>query len=260
MEKEIIVLESVNRKLLVDSISVIDSGSGYENKKRTVLPVGINTATNVITIKDHDYKSGEIVKYTSEGTEISGLNSGSEYYVTKVDDNNFKLSSINVGVSTVKELFYNEKEYVNLTSSGSGTQVFNYPDITVSLVGSVGISSIGEENFEAVIQPIFRGEVTSVHLTSNGVGYGSSEIINFERTPLVTLSTGTEAQLLPVVSGGRITEVIILNSGKNYTSIPDLTIEGEGIGGVLTPVIENGRFTSVKVIHGGINYTQEHLL
>lgn len=250
-------LESVNRKLLVDSISVIDSGSGYENKKRTVLPVGINTATNVITIKDHDYKSGEIVKYTSEGTEISGLNSGSEYYVTKVDDNNFKLSNINVGVSTVKELFYNEKEYVNLTSSGSGTQVFNYPDITVSLVGSVGISSIGEENFEAVIQPIFRGEVTSVHLTSNGVGYGSSEIINFERTPLVTLSTGTEAQLLPVVSGGRITEVIILNSGKNYTSIPDLTIEGEGIGGVLTPVIENGRFTSVKVIHGGINYTQE---
>ena len=60
-----------------------------------------------------------------------------------------------------------------------------------------------------------------------------------------------------MVSGGRITEVIILNAGKNYTSIPDLTIEGEGIGGVLTPVIENGRFTSVKVVHGGINYTQE---
>ena len=249
-------LESVNKKLLVDSISVIDAGTGYENKRRTTLPVGINTALNTITIKNHDYNSGEIVKYISEGTEISGLTSGSEYYVTKVDDNNFKLSEINVGVSTVKELYYKSKEYINFSSIGTGTHVFNYPDITVSLVGSVGISSIGEENFEAKIQPIFRGEVTSVHLSNNGVGYGSSEVINFERDPLVTLSTGTEAQLLPVVSGGKITEVIILSEGKNYTSIPDLTIVGEGVGAVLTPIIKDGKFDSVKVIHGGAGYTQ----
>ena len=48
----------------------------------------------MITIVDHDYKTGEKVKYTCTGTPISGLSVNTEYYVTTVDKDTFHLSQI----------------------------------------------------------------------------------------------------------------------------------------------------------------------
>ena len=250
-------INTVNKKRIVDSITVVDSGSGYENKKRTVLSsVGVNTALNEITINNHDYKSGEIINYVeSSGTAISGLSTDTEYYVTVVDNDIFKLSEVGVG-STGKNFYYNTEQYLNFNSSGVGTQTFNYPNITVKVVGEVGIASTGTETFECKVQPIFQGEITSVHLTNQGVGYGSSEIINFLREPQVSLISGQDAQLTPIVSNGSITEVVVLNKGKKYESSPILTIAGDGEGAVITPLFENGEITSVKVIHGGVAYSQ----
>ena len=39
-------------------------------------------------------------------------------------------------------------------------------------------------------------------MTNNGVGYGSSEIINFDRQPLIELSKTVDAQLTPIVNDG----------------------------------------------------------
>ena len=89
-----------------------------------------------------------------------------------------------------------------------------------------------------------------------GVGYGSSEIINYIRDPLVTLSFGDDAQLQPIIVDGKIDEVIVMSSGKEYNSPPDLVIEGTGIGAVLVPVVSNNTITSVKVVAGGAGYTQ----
>jgi hypothetical protein len=55
-------LQTVNKKSVVESISVINSGSGYENKKRSVVISGISTSQDIINIKNHDFKSGEKVK------------------------------------------------------------------------------------------------------------------------------------------------------------------------------------------------------
>ena len=242
------ILRSVNKKSVIDSINVVNSGTNYQNKKRTVQPVGISTVLDKITINNHDYSSGQVVKYTTEGTNIQGLTNGSEYYVTKIDDNNFKLSE-------TKDL-YDTEQYVNIKSIGVGTQVFNYQDINVTLTGNIGISSVGTETFTAKIQPIFRGEVTSIHLSNNGVGYGSAEIINFDREPSVFLIGGRNAQLQPVVVDGKIIDVIILNKGKQYSAVPDLDIDGVGFGAILTPVIENNQLTDVKIISGGTGYVQ----
>ena len=250
-------LRSINLKSVVDSINVVNPGSGYENKRRTTLPVGINTAIDVITIENHGYSSGEILKYTSEGTPVGGLSSGAEYYATKVDDNSFKLS--NIGAATTnKEIFYNTNRYVDLTSVGSGTHNFNYQDITVSLIGKVGISSIGTETFKARVEPIFKGEITSVHLTNNGVGYGSSEIIDHIRTPSVTVVGGSLGQVTPTInSDGQITEVLVQNVGKNYLTPPNLVINSDnGFGAVLVPVVSNGQLIEVKVLSGGIGFEQ----
>jgi len=244
-------LESVNKKSVIASINIENSGLNYENKKRTVSSSGISTSLGHISIKNHDYQSGEIIRYTTSGSPISGLTSNTNYYVTKVDDNNFKLSLVGVGTDN-QDFYYKTSQYIQLNSTGSGIHAFNYPQISVEVVGSVGISS----SFKATIQPIFRGEVTSVYLENNGVGYGSSEIINFNRIPNTTLNSGSEAQLLPIINDGKIVDILINNPGRDYNSPPNLNIStgGNGSGAVLTPILENGQIKSIKIIESGSGY------
>jgi len=249
---------SFNKKSILGSINIENSGSGYENKKRTVFSsiTGINTSTNQINILNHEFESGEIVKYinySSGGSVIGGLTTSTEYYLTKVDNNNFKLSEIGTG-TTLKDFYYNTKQFINLTSIGVGTHTFNYPEISVEVIGNVGISSIGSDNFKSVVQPIFRGEITSTHLENNGSNYGSSEILNYDKQPLITLNSGFGAQVIPIIVDQKIKEVLIISSGSGYNSPPNLKINGSGFGAVLTPIIQNGELIEVKVIESGIRY------
>jgi hypothetical protein len=248
-------LRSFNKKSILGSINIENSGSGYENKKRTVVSstTGINTSINQINILNHEFQSGEIVKYSTNGSVIGGLSNNTEYYLTKVDEDKFKLSGIGTG-SLASDFYYNTKQFVNLTSIGIGTHTFNYPEISVEVIGNVGISSIGSNNFKAVVQPIFRGEITSIHLENNGSNYGSSEILNYDRQPLVTLNAGSGASVIPIIINQQITEVLIISSGSQYNSPPNLKINGSGFGAVLTPIIQNGQLTEVKVIESGIGY------
>ena len=250
-------LKSFNQKLVLGSINVENPGSGYENKKKTTTHLGINTSLSQIEIKNHGYNSGEKVVYTTDFTPISGLSTNTEYFVIKVDDNSFKLSSVGIG-STNSDFYYQTKQYIELKSVGFGTHTFNYPEIKVEVIGNIGISSIGSNTFAAVVQPIFRGELSSVHLTSGGVGYGSSEIINFYRQPSFTLKTGKSSQLNPIVSSdGKITEVLVNNTGSEYNSPPTLIVNGTGTGAVVTPIISNGQLISVKVIESGYGYSSD---
>ena len=112
---EIIHLRSINKKLVLGSVNIENSGSGYENKRRTVSSnvSGINTSINQINILNHDFKNGEIVKYSTSGSVIGGLTNNTEYYVTAVDNNSFKLSEIGTG-STIKDFYYNTRQFINL--------------------------------------------------------------------------------------------------------------------------------------------------
>jgi len=248
-------LQSINKKSVVQSINIVSGGSGYQTKKRTAPAAsGVSTASDSITIANHDYNSGDKVKYTCSGTVASGLSADTEYYVTKIDKDSFKLSS--VGLSSDREFNYRTKQYVDITSVGVGTHIFNYPPITATLIGEVGISPIGGDTFKADIEPIFRGSVTSVHLENGGVGYGSSEIINLDFQPQVSIDLGIDAQVTPIINNGRIVEVIIQNSGSRYISVPNLVINGDGVGAVLVPVLENGSLTSINIVEPGGGYNQ----
>jgi hypothetical protein len=250
-------LKSVNNKLVIDSIIVTDSGFGYENKRRTISSSGINTASGTINILEHGYNSGEIITYNVDGTSASGLAPNTQYYVTKVNEDSFRLSF--VGLSTGnQDYYYKTKQFINFNSVGVGTHIFNYPEISVEVIGSVGISSLPQENFKAKIQPIFRGEITSIYLTNNGSGYGSEEVLNFYRDPEINLLSGSQAELSAVVSSeGKITEVLVNLAGYGYNSPPNLQIIGTGRGAVLTPIVENGQIKSIKVIDGGIGYGKD---
>jgi len=244
-------IKSTNRKNIVTSVVVTNPGTGYENKQRKI--VGINTALNQFTIYNHGYSSKEIVRYNSTGTPIQGLSTSKDYYVIKVDNDKFSLSEVGFG-GTTTDYYYVNNVLVNVKSQGSGS--FNYKPITVTIDGVTGVSTRSGQDFSCKVVPVFRGEIDSIDLTSGGVGYGASEILNFDRQPVVTFFSGKDAILLPVVdANGKISDVIVNSGGNGYNSPPDLEIiSSTGKNAALTPVIRNGSIVEVKVIKGGAGY------
>jgi hypothetical protein len=243
---------------IVSNIIVDNSGSGYENKKRTIISsVAISTALNQININDHGYKSGEIIQYSYNVDQITGINSNTNYVVTEVDPNNFKLSSVGVG-TTSKFLYYETEQYIDLTVAGlgTGTHTFNYEPITVTLNGEIGVITATGQDFQAKLQPLFKGSLKSVQVTNEGSSYGSANIINYDRQPLLTLKNGSGAEITPIINNGRIVEVQVDNQGEGYNAPPNLVITAnQGNYGKLVPIINDGKITSVRIDNPGIGYT-----
>ena len=243
-------------KKVLKSVSIGNSGSRYINQRTTTSISGINTANNIITINNHGYSSGETILYTPKGIAAEGL-INTNYIVSKISDHSFRLSEVGIG-STAPDFYYNNDEFVDLVSVGSGTHEFNYPPISVKVEGTIGVSTLTGQDFNAVIQPIFRGHIKSIFVENGGLGYGSSEILNYNRQPVFTLKTGSSAQLKPIISNGKISEVLVLSSGSGYNTPPTLEIEGSGKGAVLTPVLNAGVIESVKVISNGLGYNAKN--
>jgi hypothetical protein len=249
---------SKNKKRKVGSIDIENPGFGYKNKKTSVTSVGINTALDILTIKNHGYQTGELIKYYPTETPIGGLSSSSSYYVTKLNEEQFKLSLVGVGV-TNKDFYFNSKQYVDLTSFGAGKHYFNYEPIEVKIQGRIGISSVGTEDFRAIIQPVFRGEIKSVFIEDGGKNYGSDDILNFNNQPQFLINSGSGSQLTPIISDGKVVDVIIQTTGSNYESIPDLIVSADsGRGCVLTPILSNGTIVDIKVISSGFGYEKNN--
>ena len=247
------VLKCNEKKRIVSSVSIASSGVGYKNKL-TSTTTGISTSLNLITINDHGYETGDLIRYDAKSTPIVGLSTLTNYYIKKVNDDSFRLSAVGVG-STAKDFYLRSQKYVDFVSSGSGIHEFNYPPIEVSITGNIGVSTLSGQDFNASLRPIVRGSIKSVYIADGGIGYGSSDIINYNRQLSFTFNKGKDAQLHPVVENGKITNVIVLNSGSGYNSPPNIKVSGSGQGSVITPVIEGGQITSVKVVHSGIGYT-----
>jgi len=247
-------IKSSSKKQIISNILVKDSGQNYQNRERTCSISGVSTSLGSISIGSHGYSDGEELTYSTTGSAISGLVTTSTYLVKKIDDDSFRLSPVGLG-TTSKTYYLETEQFVDFKSQGSGVHSFNYTPIVVSVLGNIGISTLSNQDFSAIVQPIFRGTIDSVHLTSNGSNYGSSEVINYNRQPNFNLRSGKDAQLSVVANEGKIVEILVLNGGSGYNSPPNLLINGSGSYARLTPIIENGQIVEVKIINGGINYT-----
>ena len=115
-----------------------------------------------------------------------------------------------------------------------------------------------QKNYDAEIEPIFRGSIKSVDITDGGVGYGSSEIIDFNRQPDIKFETGSGARVTPIINNGAITSFIINERGTKYNTPPHLTIGSEtGNFAQLTPIIDSqGRLSDIIILNGGKGYVQ----
>jgi len=249
--------ESLSDRKIISSIVVTNSGSGYENKKRVVVSSGINTALDLVNIENHDFASGEFVTYSCTGTPISGLSTENNYQIIKIDNNNFRLCSAGIG-TTSNQFNYETNQYVDLRSIGSGYHYFNYPTISVSIIGNIGIGTTNSyEKYNAVLQPIFRGNITSIQLTNTGSGYGSSNIINYNKQPSINLNSGRDAEVKPIVVDGKIKSIIVLNQGSGYNSSPSFKFYGGGGYAKLTPILQDGKLIAVNVTNGGVGFATD---
>jgi len=230
-------------------INVLNSGSGYTNRILRVKPSGISTSENSIIFPNHNFKDGELVKYSTNGSTISGLSTANQYYVISDNENSFKLANAGIG-GTIKSN-YTRKNYVKLQSTGFGYQVFSYPDITLNLNVSYGSSITGI----ITATPVIRGQIVDAYLYESGTGYGST-ILNLHKKPVISIKNGKNAELRPIIVGGKIEKVIALSQGEEYNAAPDLIVNGDGTGAILRAIVSNGSITSVVVINKGAGYTE----
>jgi len=269
-----IIVGEVNNTIL--GVNVLSGGQGYENKKLFVQPVGISTIFNTITFENHNFKDGDKIVYehpVGTASTIVGLSTvpNQQYIVSKIDDNSFKLSNAGIGGTIVSE--FNENKFVNLKTTGIGTQTFKYPDI-VAVVEYVGLKTATDltsgDKVSAVITPVIKGEISDLQLYEKGTGYGST-ILNFENNPVVTIkngSNGVAPELKVVINSntGGISTVSIGNTGSGYFSTPNIEVVdslGIGNGAKLRAIMNKtndgdltGSIKSVEIVSAGIGYSE----
>ena len=246
---------TTNKKLKLDKINVLNPGQSYSNRKLIVQPTGINTANNTIVFDNHNFTDGDFVEYEFFDTAIVGLGTTVQYKVLKIDDRSFKLANAGVGGTNLTN--YNRKKAVSLDTVGVGSHIFKYPQITVTIEAVTTQQTTGE--FTAT--PKVRGSIVDAYLYEPGTDYGS-QTLNFERIPSITVSSGSGAEVRPVVINGRIESVYVLNGGSGYTSPPELEVVSNPVGiattgtGARLRALTNsaGIVTSVTVLAQGLNY------
>ena len=206
------------------------------------MPVGLT-----VSFHNHGFKDGDIVVYTADITAIGGLTSGNEHHILKLDNNSFRLSDPGVGTTAFTDN-YKRRKFVEFTTQGVDNHNFAYRDITLTVDAEFdGVTGV------ITATPQVRGEIVDLYLYETGTGYGST-ILNFHKLPDVTFKSGKDVEIKPIISDGKIVSVQITNPGTEYTSAPDLTVDGVGIGAKLRAVIANEKVTSVVILNEGVGY------
>ena len=138
---------------------------------------------------------------------------------------------------------------VTVTNPGSGYTADDPIAVTVTGGGSDDMAQA-----TAVITAASQG-VASIVITNGGTNYSSLTYADDGGTG----GASTPCQLRVVGSSGVITQIVVVNPGIGYTSVPTITITdpaaSPGSGATCYAVLEKGQITGVTVVGGGTNYT-----
>lgn len=235
-------LSTIERRNKLDKIYVDQPGTFYNRTLRfTSGTVGINTFIDAFYYPNHGFVNGDQIRYEAPNSiAIGGLTKGLDYYCRKLDEDNFRLATVEDGDSFVK-----------LLDPGNGSShLLSDPPIIVNIVGRQGISTAN-----ATATPILRGEIVGAEVIEDGTRFGST-VINDNHRPEVTVIGGKNAYLQPFIVNGRIESIIIKAGGQDFFNIPDIVISGDGIGAKAKAVVSNGEVVDIVMIQKGANYTQ----
>lgn len=248
----------------VDEVNIVQNENDFVYKKLSFISEDVNLLDDIITVENHGFSTGDEVVYSFvnyvdpnySGNGIDGLLPQTYYYVYKIDDNRFRLS-------TTK----NYSSYVDFTSADSQvTNFLEYSPIRVEITGTISVDGLSDLGYSATVIPIVKGEVVDVKVQRNpkvtfGTGeplineFGNKNILNYEKSPSIEVIEGEGASFEPLIENGKIIEVIVKSSGSGYFNSFDLVVSGSGFGAKLEPVIVNGSIVGVDVVSSGVNYS-----
>jgi hypothetical protein len=256
-----------NTYLSSDGLNMYVTSTGTPNytmvatdNKVTVATFGIGT-TDTFYSPNHSYSTGETVYYQPKNSP--GIGTGF-YQLTKIDNNNFKLSfskadvfskqyvQFNSGItdSEVVKAGYQNKNIKNQKLVKKinliPTPLVEYDDEnlrkTTQLNKQIGMLVNGVELFSPTIfdESIYYGTLTSIEVIDSGVEY---DIIN---SPSVEIKddfgSGVKASLN---ISGNIKEVKILSPGVGYQTKPKITVTGgNGVGCILESNLVSSKITA----------------
>jgi hypothetical protein len=238
----------------IDEVIITKNENEFQYKKLSFISSDVNLLDDIITISNHGFSTGEEVIYTwnpvygFNGASIGGLTSGVSYYIVKIDDNKFRLSSTK-----------NYITYTNLTSTENYTTYFlKYPPVKVQILGTITATGISTIGYNATISPQVLGHVVDAKVQKNPPNFtdnfGDKFILNYEKDPAITVIEGDGAYLTPIIVNGTISQVVVSGTGTGYFNSIDLVIKGSGFGAQLEPIISQGSVVDVKIINGGVGY------
>jgi len=132
------------------------------------------------------------------------------------------------------------------------------PNVTITNVGD-GYTSAptvtaygGSGTGASFLATVANGEVTGITVTNAGMGYIATDVIG------LAFSGGgisdKTAILQPVISGGTISSVSVVNHGAGYVSAIAVVEGGGGSGGSLTLGVSSGTISSVTISAPGAGY------
>lgn len=191
----------------VTSITITEPGAGY-SAGQTILTFaapsisftgsGVATASDVITLSEAVFSSGDLAQYNVSGNAIGGLSAGQSYYVFNIDGDNVQLAETATAAAAGSA--------IDLTSVGSGTHYL------------IGTTASGVATIDAA------GALISFNVTDGGTGYtGAPTITGATAAGVVTTAVvmPDSAVLNIVVTGSGDGAVDIKGSidGVNYVTV-----------------------------------------
>ena len=259
-----------------DGTNMFVTSTGFPNytisvtdNKKIVTTSGIGK-TDIFYSLNHPYSTGESIYYKPNGH--SGINTG-VYQVTKVDNNNFKLSFSKSDIFSKKYVQGNSGilndevvkfGYQNKTIKNQKllkrinlipTPLTEYDDAnlrsTTGVNKQIGMLMNGVELFSPTIfdESIYYGELNSIEVINSGSGY---DVINCPDIEINDFfGSGVKAKLNV---SGNVQKVKILSPGVGYQDKPKITITGgNGTGCVLESNLVSAKISGLFKGDSGVN-------
>lgn len=250
----------------ITGITITSRGSGYTTATVEIDPPDfnskifdgssssiVNTTNNTITINDHGFITGDRVTYDNGNvTSVGGLLENTSYYVIKIDDDVFKLSTTYAGA-------FNQTNIVDITGTGGSGANHTIADYYITAVADVDLyygygyniypTVTIDDPFEYDYDYYVDYEAETTILIDKIVRVSN----RFYRVVAVTGGTPKLGLTVPetitgtMVSGDCTLEYV----GKTAS----LTLSASKTAAYLVPVVEDGQIISVIAQDPGVGYT-----
>jgi hypothetical protein len=167
--------------------------------------------------------------------------------ITKIESNEVGVLVNGVTIRSHKDeekIVFGEIQEVTITNQGRG--YLDPPYVLVEDSTGVGVASV---------KAILSGEVVErVEVIEGGAGF-------FPPVPTVTITSGRNATVTPIITSGKITSIKIDNPGEYYSTPPKVLISdasGKGrFAEYISEISDDGKLVGFKKISEGKDYNPE---